>query len=296
MYHFNPVFLVGPGRSGTTLLYKMLSLHPKIGFISHYDRQSLRYLPTPWLSRLVTLSISIKQWAWFDNTGNAYYVSRNWLRKLVPIPVEGENIFKRAGLTLNEYENAADEQVQHKLRNEIIRLQKYQASKALVIKRTANNRRIPCLAAAFPEAKYLLLLRDGRAVAASLTKVGWWNEHSVWWANHKTPLQMLSEGKSMLEIAARNWVEEMRCIYTGLRSVDDKEVLTVRYEDLISNPIEYIHPILQHIGVDPCVEHDLALRKLHLTDREAWRTWNDEEMDLVMSIQAENLRKYGYTQ
>ncbi|MEJ2612076.1 MAG: sulfotransferase [Candidatus Thiodiazotropha sp.] len=195
---------------------------------------------------------------------------------------------------LTEYETAADDNVLRKLRQELERLQKYQNSHVLLVKRTANNRRIPCLAAAFPDAKYIFLVRDGRSVAASLTKVHWWNEHSVWWANRQTPLQMQAEGENMLGIAAKNWTEEMRCINEGLRHVMKKDVMMIRYEDILTNPHKCIHLILQHIGVNPLEVHDHAISNLELSDSMSWKKWNKEEMDRVLSIQTDFLRQYGY--
>ena len=32
-------FLVGAGRSGTTLLYKLLCLHPQVAYISNYENR-----------------------------------------------------------------------------------------------------------------------------------------------------------------------------------------------------------------------------------------------------------------
>ncbi|WIM06123.1 MAG: sulfotransferase [Candidatus Nitricoxidivorans perseverans] len=295
MHSINPVFLLGPGRSGTTLLYKILSLHPEVGFISNYDERFSNHLPTPLLSRLLAPRLQLKQWSWFNDHGNAYFKSRPWLRKLIPTPVEGERIFSRSGMTLAECDTAASATITEKLRRNLIWLQRHQGSKALLIKRTANNRRIPCLAAAFPEARYLFLLRDGRSVADSLTKVRWWNDHQVWWANHQTPLQLQNKSQSMLGIAARNWTEEMRCIQFGLRGIKPENVLMVRYEELLDRPLECLHVILQFIGVKPCAEHDAAIAARRLANRrESWRDWTADQLDLVMSIQREYLKIYGY--
>ena len=38
MHSFRPILLLGPGRGGTTLLYKLLSLHRDAAFISNFRR------------------------------------------------------------------------------------------------------------------------------------------------------------------------------------------------------------------------------------------------------------------
>jgi hypothetical protein len=40
-----PILLLGPGRGGTTLLYKILSLHRDAAFVSNFDtHQFARFL------------------------------------------------------------------------------------------------------------------------------------------------------------------------------------------------------------------------------------------------------------
>ena len=66
-------FLVGAGRSGTTLLHKLLCLHPQIAYISNYEnrfagfrtdwppgrlRDGSRTSWTPGLTRAATLTTS----------------------------------------------------------------------------------------------------------------------------------------------------------------------------------------------------------------------------------------------
>ncbi len=61
-------FIVGAGRSGTTLLYKILSLHPEVGYITNYDTALLRYLPTPYLIRMIARYPYLKKNAWSFST------------------------------------------------------------------------------------------------------------------------------------------------------------------------------------------------------------------------------------
>lgn len=91
------VFLVGAGRSGTTLLYKLLCLHSRLAYVTNYDHR------LPWLfpglvSRLLSDQTGAKLKAWFNQGGNAYLANRPWAKKLFPMPVEGEFVYESCGM------------------------------------------------------------------------------------------------------------------------------------------------------------------------------------------------------
>jgi LPS sulfotransferase NodH len=293
--NFRPIFLIGPGRSGTTLLYKLLSLHPSIGYVSNYDARFPHWLPTACLSRLVAGQYQLKERAWFSVGGNAYTGHRQWLRRIVPTPVEGEALYARSGLSTRENKSAPAPEVLHRLRKEFIRLQWLQGSDAILSKRTANNRRIPSLTAAFPEALYLNLIRDGRAVAESLTKVAWWNDHPLWWAGDKTPRSLAQDGMNMLAIAARNWTEEVRTIREGLAILPAATIMPVRYEQLLKSPLPQLNELLEFIGVEKRADYDLAIGRLGISERrESWKTWTAQQLAVVTKIQSAYLQSLNY--
>ncbi len=59
------VFLVGAGRSGTTLLYKLLALHPGIRVITNYDVHFGHWSPAGLIMRLTGRFPSIRKSLWF---------------------------------------------------------------------------------------------------------------------------------------------------------------------------------------------------------------------------------------
>ena len=255
-------FVIGPGRSGTTLLYKLLCLHPQVAYISSIEHR-LPWLPSALAGRLRVRSFADKLKYWFQKGGNAYVVQRPLLEKFVPTPIEGETVYRHYGLSAiadrPAHSNGADSEIQRAF--DRIRTA---SNKALFIsKRTANNRRLPTIDALFPGAKYLNLKRDGRDVAASLSQVEWWNDHPLWWdPQHRTPLQVSAAGEDMLRLCARNWVAETQAIQRGFSQIDPARVLDVQFERLVAAPVVEMGRLVEFLGLQRSAEYDRAVASL----------------------------------
>src|SRR6266542_3077460 len=125
-----PLFIVGAPRSGTSLLYKLLCLHPRAAWISNWGRRAPGQPALAMLNRLAPRLPATRRRAWFGaDGGNAYVYGR-------PRP----------------------------------------------------------LVEAFPRARFVNLIRDGRAVAYSLSRVDWWEDGVVWWYG-QTPRRWREEGR-----------------------------------------------------------------------------------------------------
>jgi omega-hydroxy-beta-dihydromenaquinone-9 sulfotransferase len=296
MISVNPIFLLGPGRGGTTLVYKLLSLHPECAFISNFDVHGVRASISKRAIRVVRSSEALRNWAWFADEGQAYTPHRNLLRRLVPTPVEGESVYQSCGLPIGQCLGSVEDTVREKLRTRFARIQAYHAASAIVLKRTANNRRIPCLDSAFPEAKYVILWRDGRAVTASLLNVHWWMDHRVWWADARTPREMQLDRAGMVALAARNWVEEVHAIEQGVERIESKRVMHVRYEEMLSRPAETLQSILQFCGLrcDPSYSSQISKLKIRPDSGKWRRSFTADEMGTVEAITAHCMTRIGY--
>jgi Sulfotransferase family len=293
---FKPILLLGPGRGGTTLLYKILSLHRDAAFISNFDtRASARLLAWPALG-LSRTSSGLRRWAWFSAEGQAYLRSRSPLKRIVPAPVEGEALYGSCGVTLDEYLDPGPKETHEALRSALAAVQKRHHGKILLLKRTANNRRIPLLHAAFPECRTIVLWRDGRAVTASLLEVHWWLDHPVWWAGGRTPREMSLNRLESIEVAATNWVKEVEAIETGLARAEKRPIMQVHYEEMLARPIETITSLLEFIGLDVTDDYLRQLQSLGLRQAtERWRSsMSAAEIKLIERIGCSHLQKLSY--
>ena len=291
------MFLLGAGRSGTTLLYKMLSLHQQIGYISNYDQRLPQNLSAGFIQQWTKTHSKLKLASWFKKSGNAYDFNRPLVRRVFPTPVEGEAVYESCGIPLNpgpDYH--LSEAVRLRLQKRFKRLYESSGCDLLVSKRTANNRRIKLLDQAFPEAKYINLIRDGREVAYSLSRVNWWSDHVIWWKG-ETAAALEAKGIPRLYLAARNWVEEMNAIDSGLKDMPPQKYLNIRYEDLIGEKSRAsIRSIFEFLQLPLSEGYLSIIDSLGLKSRPpSWKNdLSQTDIDIILNEQAELLSRYDY--
>ncbi len=288
-------FLVGAGRSGTTLLNKLLCLHPRIAYISNYENR-FSWFPDGLAARAIAGRLEDKLGAWFDTRGNAYYIKRPWLKKLFPTPNEGESVFASCGVPLfpaPDYQPAASTAAC--LRRRFAQIRNRAGAALFLSKRTANNRRIRQLLTIFPAARFVHLLRDGREVAQSLSTVEWWDKHRVWW-DGRTPVEMEQSGEPRLAVCARNWVREMQELDEQLAPIDQSRVFVLRFEELLRDPLRHLERVLKFLGVEFSVAYRSAIESLHLRPIAAkWPLeWNADQLACVLKEAQPMLRQLGY--
>jgi hypothetical protein len=291
------VFILGPARSGTTLLYKGLCLHPEVAFISNWSARFPRFSVVAALNRVARRLPSGARDIWFGRGSNAYVygTSRPLIDRMFPTPVEGEPVYTRAGVERPGGPPTAAVDPRSALPATFDSIRSFGRGSCFVSKRIANNLRIPVLHGIFPDARFVVLIRDGRAVADSLARVDWWESSFIWWYGG-TPTTWRAEGRDPWELCARHWVEEIRAIEEGLQTVPDEHVLRLRYEDVVADPMHAFERIAAFVGLpdDPAWEASLA--GLPISDQnEGWRARLDPAVvDRITEHQRAELESYGY--
>jgi hypothetical protein len=296
-----PVFLVGAPRSGTSLAYKTLCLHPDAAYVSNWVRvfPSLPYLAV--LNRAAMRLPDLRRRVWFGGGENAYvYGDRRpvWER-MFPMPVEGEPVYARAGVPDGPLTNGHSAPLDcspdlDALRRSFAAVRRASGGTTVVNKRVANNHRIPLLLEAFPDARFVEIVRDGRAVALSLSRVDWWPDSVVSWCG-KTPKQWAAEGRDPWELCARTWVEEVRAAESGLEHVPDDQRHSITYEQLVAEPQPTIAGMAAFAGLTS-VSTDEWLHGVRFPDRnDNWRTSLDATaIETIEAVEGDDLRRHGY--
>jgi hypothetical protein len=294
-----PLFVVGAPRSGTSLLYKLLCLHPEAAWISNWSRRLPGVAAVAVLNRVAPRFPATRRSVWFGaDTANAYvYGQRRALwERLYPMPVEGEPVYQHCGVGAGGPTGGRSEDEQAAcLRGTFAGLRRFTGGRLVISKRIANNQRIPFLVAAFPEARFVHLVRDGRAVAYSLSRVDWWEDGVVWWYGD-TPRRWRERGGDPWELVATHWVRELASVGEGLRAVVPQRQLELRYEELIGGPVAVLRRAARFAGLadDPGWLAELG-RLSYPNQNEAWRErLTADARDRVEAIQREELLRLGH--
>lgn len=269
------VFVLGTGRCGSTLLAEILAAHPDIGWISA--------LPDP-LGR-VARSFRLE-----PRPSEAYALLREQVSPMLVDPFRD--------LTAED----AAPWLERRLRAFFDRRAEADGRSVFMHKFTGWPR-ARLLAAVFPEAKFVHVLRDGRSVANSYVQVRFWQgyrgvpgwtfgrlseeEHRDWEAvNYSWPY-----------LAGLEWKRLMTAFEAARDEIGPERWVDLRYEDLVARPAEEVTAILRFTGLDRWtgLERRLAALRVSGGRTDAYRDeLRPEDVALLDRALAPTLERWGY--
>jgi hypothetical protein len=223
-----PIFIVGAGRSGTTILYNLLSTHSELCWFSNYISKYPHFKQLFFLNKLLDvpfLGIKLRS--------NIIYSKGP---KFSIKPVEADRIYHNfCGFIPSKKmtENDFDKNIDNKFKELIRDCIRMTGNKRFINKQTSNIQRIRLLNVMFPDAQYVHIIRDGRAVANSLLNVSWWNDNKIWWLGKKPP-DWQARGKDPIELCALSWRKNVEEILVNKHLFSDRYI-EIRYEELVKN-------------------------------------------------------------
>lgn len=235
-----PVFLVGSGRSGSTALHHCLALHPDLAWLSNL----LDHFPNQ--LRLHRLLLRLGRRGFTSNVIARWFRPSEGYRYWELIYPGFSRPFRDLGAgDVNPYIRG---RIETGLESLICRKREY-----LLMKITGWPR-LRFLQEVFPDARFVHLVRDGRAVVNSLLKVpfwlGWRGPENWRWG----PLppqyrdEFVESGESFEILAAIQWKRLLDSVDDVREEVGDA-LIDVRYEDLCDDPSGVIRRIVGHCGI-----------------------------------------------
>jgi len=232
--------MVGVPRSGTTLAFNTFAARPDVAWFTQHLNRVPRWPSVTVLARLATGVPGARKSILSSDEG------MRWREKLRVGPVEGYPVWERYAGERFLYDalvgtRPTPDQVEG-LRGLIARLCRYQGKDRFATKITGPAR-IGFLSGAFPDAYFIHVIRDGRAVARSLMKVdfwaGTWRERSVAWegALGDDELELWrAHGSRPIALAALQWQALVRGARAEAREYVPERYAEVRYEDFVAEP------------------------------------------------------------
>jgi len=283
-----PIFIVGTGRCGSTVFHQLLSHHPHVAWLSRVcetrphrpqaNQRAMQILDVPLVSR--------------------------YARKLI-YPVEAYPFWERycPGFTepcrdlRQEDVTPGSKKAVRKVMAQILTRKRQR----LLIKITGWPR-IGFLKEIFPDAKFIHVYRDGRAVVNSLLNVFFWSGWrgpANWRWGELTPAQREKwerYDRSFVALAAIEWEILMTAHQEAGARIPADDLMEIRYEDLCQSPLEWTRQAIEFAGLEWSPGFAATVRNFSLKNTNY--KWQEELTEVQQKVLNEclsdTLKKYNY--
>lgn len=277
-----PIIIFGNFCSGTTLLQKLISTHPDV--VSLYEPVGI------------------------------------WL-------------YSDPGRDHDEFdEKDATDTVKNYIRNKFVKYQRQHGDGIIVEKTPHNILRIPYVSAIFPEAHFLYIVRNPLSFVSSV-ELKWqlpatrkrvskrlmftpvtqlhhylkrflnqqWNNRilrrkylSVWGPRYKG-IQEDLKTENLITVIARQWSRSSNKAERDLAHFDDGQILRLRYEDFVQDPISDMERICTHCGLQMTNDMAKTVKETVKTDRNLkWQRFEPHVLAQIIPELYEEMERHGY--
>jgi hypothetical protein len=299
-------FVIGTGRCGSTLVHEVLARHPEVGFVSNLDDKfSTLDLDGRWNNALLRRAAP-RDPRFGPFRDRPRLVERGRLRVA---PSEGWQVLERQVSPIFSRSHRdllasdATPWLEARLRRFFERRMAAQA-RPVFLHHVTGWPRAGLLHAVFPEARFIHVVRDGRAVANSLLQTSWWTggKGPSNWDFGPLPEPYAKEweasGQSYVLLAGLSWKLLLDAFETARAAIPRSQWLEVRYEDVLTDPRGQIAAILEFLGLQWTSDFEAGFSRyvFETGRREAFRRDLDaDNLALLEQSLAGHLKAYRYT-
>jgi len=283
-----PIIILGSGRCGSTLFHRLLANHERVMWLSGF---TLRFPDKP-------------EWnKWAVSAMDNPLVRRLFGDRIRP----GESY-----RFWDRYAFGFSEPCRDLVRSDVsprVKRQLHVAFEAMLTAR--RNRlllkitgwpRLGYLNEVFQDARFIHIMRDGRAVASSLLHVdfwrGWYGPQG-WRAGLLSPQdQALWEryDRSFTALAGIEWRIQMRAVEAARKQVDPGRFLEIKYESFCEQPLETFRQVLAFTELPSSSALEQAVKSARI--KSTSNRWRDDlspgQQVILDDLLREDLRRYGY--
>lgn len=255
-----PIFIVGTGRSGSTVFFDLFANHPNVAWLSRLSRE---YPGRPWLNSLLMRSLSFpvfgKLFRQRFEPSEAYpYWDRmcpgfsNPCRDLLAedvTPISAERI--RTSLS-----------------------EMVTGTRSRFLAKITGWPRVRYLLEIFPNAVFIEVTRNPCATTSSLLEVPFWDG---WrgppnWRRGQLPADLEAiwrqEGESFVALAAIEYVIVQRAMAQCRAILPPNQMHTVSYSNLCADPLRVFRRALEFCDLESSAQFEKSIKHARLVDRD----------------------------
>ena len=277
-----PIILFGNTRSGTTIVQKVVSTHPDV--VQWYEPRTLWLCADP-------------------------------------------------GRSHDEFdESDATDQVKQYIRKQFLKFQEEHGNCVVLEKTPANILKIPYVRAIFPEATFLFMVRNpfsfissvemkwqstvtskgirrrlkhtpitqlhyyaGRLIRDQFNKRVLRRKYLSLWGPRYKGMEQDLKTHDLLTVIARQWSVCSRKAEKDLALFGNGQVLRLRYEDFVENPISDLERICAHCGLEMTNDMVKAAKEWVKPDRQLkWHRFDPHDLARILPEIAGEMQRHGY--
>ena len=287
------VFILGTGRCGSSLVHEVMAQHRDVGFLSNVEDRTAAPAPAGRWNGSVYRRLPPS----FTQKGRARFAPSEGYRIL-------ERKVSRAISTPSRDLTAEDATpwLADRFRRFFEARARAQRSPVFLHKFTGWPR-AGFIDAVFPEARFVHVIRDGRAVANSLLQMPWWEGYrgpELWgWG----PLPEVyrreweASGRSFPVLAALEWKVLMDAFADVRSTIPSERWMEIRYEDLIHDPTTSTKELLEFAGLPWSGEFEERLSgyRFGVARADAFRRdLPTTQVEAIERVLASRLSEFGY--
>lgn len=250
-----PIFFIGMPRSGTTVVFENFSMHEQLGWLSNYSAR-LPHWPVANVARL-----ALDNAVWSLRGRKQQYGPHSLMLSVLPKPQEAYPFWQTyCGADFlwefNLRPDALDDAGRDALRRMLHKTLVYQGRSRFSAKLTGPSR-IGYLRSIFPDAMFVHVIRDGRAVVDSLLRVSFWRDKGglerPFWRNALSEAQIGEwerSGKNPAALASYQWLNVITSTRNEAAGIGRDHYVEVKYEDFVSDPGPVLRRLYEWCGLE----------------------------------------------
>ena len=284
-----PIIVFGTGRCGSTVFHRLLTTHPNLAWLSRWmdsypekpkrNRLIMKALDYPVLSKLVRNRV---------NPGECYNFWEHHIKG-----------FRRPCRDLTD-----DDVMKHHHKISTLLAKTMTKKRNRLLLKITGWPRVKFLKELFPNAKFIHVYRDGRAVTASNLKVGFWNG---WEGPRNWRWGELSEvykeewvkhEKAFIALGGIQWKILMDAAEKATRDLNEDNFMEVKYENLCKDHLSVMKDVLSFCELEWTRSFEKSIKRFSLENTNyKWKQdFSEKQQDILNSVLESNLSRYGYVQ
>ena len=293
-----PVFILGHWRSGTTLLHEYLGLDPRFASPTTYQCFA------PW-HFLLTEGMVTRYGNWLlpdrrpmDNMKAGWALPQEDEFALMNLGAPSPYLllmFPNHPVPYTETLDSArfgpaDLQPWRRQFEWFVKALTYKTRKQLLLKSPPHTGRIGILRQMYPDSKFIHIVRDPRKLYPSTMKL--WNS-----LDENQALQSPTDQSMLQSFVLESLVSMYRAFDHDRASVPDSQIIDVRYEQFIAQPVQTLENIYKHLDLGPY--DSIRSNWENKSEQERGYQTNKLQIDpeqeaMILDRWSDYARKYGY--